>query len=185
MFAIIMPVALGPAIIALIWLDRRAKKQHLVNMASGGAARRAARELAEHEGLDTPHGIIAAPAPEGTRPWKEAVLKGLEEIDAFGLILLGFGWSLLLLPFSLKTYADNGWRNPSLIAMMVVGGLLLIFYVVYEVKWAKIPSAPRRLVFNKTFLMAIIIDAMYMRKSNLNAYFLLRFLLFHFGLLIG
>ena len=60
----------------------------------------------------------------------------LEEIDAFGLVLLGFGCSLLLLPVSLKTYADGGWRNQSLIAMMIVGGLLLIAYVIYENKWA-------------------------------------------------
>jgi hypothetical protein len=93
----------------------------------------------------------------------EAIKHNLEEIDAFGLILLGFGWSLLLLPFSLKTYADGGWKNPSMIAMMVVGGLLLIAYVIYEILWARVPSAPRRLVFNKTFVMAVIIDSIYMR----------------------
>jgi hypothetical protein len=41
---------------------------------------------------------------------------------------------LLLLPFSLKTYADGGWRNQSLIAMMIGGGLLLIAYVSSEIK---------------------------------------------------
>ncbi|KAL6898440.1 major facilitator superfamily domain-containing protein [Trichoderma evansii] len=93
MFAIIMPVALGPAVAALIWLDRMAKKK-------------------------------------GAKQWTHSLKMNLEEIDAFGLVLLGFGWSLLLLPFSLKTYAEHGWRNQSLIAMMIVGGLLLIAYVV-------------------------------------------------------
>ena len=51
---------------------------------------------------------------------------------------------------------------------MVVGGVLLIAYVIYEMKWAKVPSAPRRLVFNKTFIMAIIIDSVYMRKFYLD-----------------
>ncbi len=50
--------------------------------------------------------------------WTEAVQDALVEIDAFGLVLLGTGWTLLLLPFSLKTYADGGWRNASMIAMM-------------------------------------------------------------------
>lgn len=81
------------------------------------------------------------------------------------MILLDFGWSLLLLPFSLKTYAEYGWRNQSLIAMMGLGGLFLIAYIVFEMKFTRVPIAPRRLVFNKTFIMAIIIDSFYIRES--------------------
>ncbi|EHK49393.1 hypothetical protein TRIATDRAFT_50845 [Trichoderma atroviride IMI 206040] len=142
MFAIIMPVALGPAVAALIWLDRMAKKKGIANIASSNAAR---------------------------RTWTHSLRTNLEEIDAFGLILLGFGWSLLLLPFSLKTYAEHGWRNQSLIAMMILGGLFLIAYVVFEMKFARVPSAPRRLVFNKTFIMAIIIDSFYMLAGNIRS----------------
>lgn len=166
MFAIIMPVALGPAVAMLIWLDRKAKKHGVVNMASSNAARRAASQLAKEEGKETPRGAIIAMKAEPSRSWSEALKHNLGEIDAFGLILLGFGWSLLLLPFSLKTYADGGWRNRSMIAMMIVGGFCLIAYVVYEVKWARMPSAPRRLVFNKTFVMCIVIDFIYMRMSS-------------------
>jgi hypothetical protein len=153
MFAIIMPVVIGPAIAVLLWLDRKARKHGIVNMASSNAERRAARELAEQGGYEAPRGTIIAPAAEPDMPWPKKVQRVMDEVDAVGLLLLGFGWSLLLLPFSLKTYADRGWRNPSLIAMMCVGGILLIAYVVYEIKWAKMPSAPRRLVFNKTFVM--------------------------------
>ncbi|KAF7546694.1 hypothetical protein G7Z17_g8242 [Cylindrodendrum hubeiense] len=167
MFAIIMPVALGPAVATLISLDRKAKKHGIVNIASSNATRRAAREMAEEHGEEGPHGAIVAAAADDSRTWTEKFKQNLEEIDAFGLLLLGFGWSLLLLPFSLKTYADNGWRNRSLIAMMIVGGLLLIAYVVYEMKWARVPSAPRRLVFNKTFIMAIVIDGFYMLAGNI------------------
>ncbi|EGR52980.1 uncharacterized protein TRIREDRAFT_53378 [Trichoderma reesei QM6a] len=135
MFAIIMPIALGPAVAALIWLDRMAKKK----------------------------------AANIDQSWTQSLRKHLEEIDAFGLVLLGFGWSLLLLPFSLKTYADHGWRNQSLIAMMVIGGLLLMAYVFYEMKVARVPSAPRRLVFNRTFIMAIIIDSFYMLAGNIRS----------------
>lgn len=152
MFAIIMPVALGPAIAVLIWLDRKARKDGIVNLASSNATRRA----------DDIH-------TGASRTLWESLKHNLEEIDAFGLILLGFGWSLLLLPFSLQTYANDGWRNPSMIAMMIVGGVILIAFVVYEMKWARVPSAPHRLVFNKTFVMAIVIDSFYMRifyRSN-------------------
>ncbi|OBR09764.1 Siderophore iron transporter [Colletotrichum higginsianum IMI 349063] len=168
MFAIIMPAALGPAIATLLYLDRKARNEGVVNLASSNAARRAAEELAEEKGYDGPRGAIVAPAPpEPSAAWTESLKRSLVEIDAFGLVLLGFGWTLLLLPFSLKTYADHGWRNRSLIAMMVVGGVLLVAYVVYEMKWAKVPSAPRRLVMNKTFLMAIVIDSFYMLAGNM------------------
>lgn len=166
MFAIIMPVALGPAIATLIWLDRKAKKAGIVNLASSNAARRAAHDLAEKDGTEAPHGAVVAVAADPSETRLQTLNRNLEEIDALGLVLLGFGWSLLLLPFSLKTYADHGWRNQSLIAMMIVGGLLLIAYVVYEIKWARVPSAPRRLVFNRTFIMAIIIDSIYMRECH-------------------
>lgn len=161
MFAIIMPVVIGPAIVVLVWLDRKARKHGIVNMASSNADRRAARDMAEQNGYDGPRGIIIAPAATDGMPWHKKLKHNLDEIDAVGLLLLGFGWALLLLPFSLKTYAKGGWKNPSLISMMVVGGVLLICYVVYEIKWAKMPSAPRRLVFNKTFVMAIVIDSFY------------------------
>lgn len=166
MFAIIMPAALGPAVAVLIWLDRKAKKDGIVNLASSNEARRAAADLAGKDGHEAPHGAVLAPAAPRARTWTESLKYNLEEIDAFGLVLLGFGWSLLLLPFSLTTYADGGWRNPSMIAMMIVGGLLLIAYVVYEIMWAKVPSAPRRLVLNKTFVMSIVIDSIYTRTLS-------------------
>ena len=146
--------------------NRQAKKKGIVNMASSNAARRAAAEAAESEGYEAPHGTITAPVVKDNETLKEKVVRNLEDIDALGLLLLGFGWALLLLPFSLKTYADHGWKNPSLIAMMVVGGVLLIAYVVYEIFWARVPSAPRRLVFNKTFIMAVIIDSVYFGEST-------------------
>lgn len=164
MFAIIMPVVLGPAIVVLIRLDRRAKKDGTVNMASSASDRRALREQASSEGLGEPDRIVVAPTAAAGETRVEACRRNLEEIDAFGLVLLGFGWALLLLPFSLKTYAHDGWKNPSMIAMMVVGGLLLVAYAFYEISWARFPSMPRRLLFNRTFVMAIIIDTTYMCK---------------------
>ena len=164
MFAIIMPVALGPAIITLIYLDRKARRHGVVNMASSKTERQVAGNLFEKDGHKAPEGDFIVLTARPKEKWMQSLVGILHEIDAFGLILLGFGWSLLLLPFSLKTYAEHGWRNSSLVAMMAVGGLLLIAYIVYEMKWAKMPSAPRRLVFNKTFLMAIVIDGFYMRK---------------------
>ncbi|KAF5366833.1 hypothetical protein D9758_006517 [Tetrapyrgos nigripes] len=167
MFAIIMPVVLSPAIFTLIYLDRQAQKMGLVNIASSNAARREARALAEQEGMEGPRGEVTAKAAQTSLTWRERAQNNLIEIDAFGLILLGFGWSLLLIPFSLKTYAKGGWSNPSVIAMMVVGGIFIICYVLFERFLAKVPSFPSRLLKNKTFIMAIVIDTMYMLAGQI------------------
>lgn len=161
MFAIIMPAILIPAIIILIYYDRKAQRLGIVNIASSKAARREAQQYGEKGS----HGIVSVPTSNvPPKPWSQKMREGLVEIDGFGLLLLGFGWSLLLLPFSLKTNAEKGWKNPSLIAMMVVGGLLLIAYVLYERFYATIPSFPGRFLRNRTFLLAILIDTMYTCK---------------------
>ncbi|KIY63125.1 MFS general substrate transporter [Cylindrobasidium torrendii FP15055 ss-10] len=166
MFAIIMPVCLGPAICTLIYLDNKAQKEGIVNVASSNAARRAARELAEREGLDAPRGAIVARAVKPTSTWTEALKHNLEEIDALGLLILGSGWALLLLPFALNTHA-GGWENPIMKIMVALGVLLLAVYIYYEMHYARMPSAPRRLLTNRTFIAAVVIDAFYFVAGNL------------------
>ncbi|OAQ62796.1 siderophore iron transporter [Pochonia chlamydosporia 170] len=145
MFAIIMPVAITPAIATLIYLDRKAKKSGTVSLASGGEAQHAEKQVSDQIGHDGVPTINSMTVTSSRGSWLQKFKRGMIEIDSFGLLLLGFGWALLLLPFSLKTYAQHGWKNQSLIAMFVVGGVLWIAYVVYEIKWAPMPSAPRRL----------------------------------------
>ncbi|WBW72553.1 plasma membrane heme transmembrane transporter Str3 [Schizosaccharomyces osmophilus] len=139
MFAIIMPFVLVPGIIILIYLEKSADSQRSAEPANEGQSPEYSKQSSK------------------LRDIYQATL----EVDAFGLILLGFGWSLLLLPFSLTSYAEHGWRNPSMIAMMVVGGINLLLYGLYEMFLAPYPSCPRRIMFNKTFMMAIIIDFFY------------------------
>lgn len=132
MWAIIMPVAIVPAIIVMLYYDHVAQ-----------------RELIKERGQ-----------PE-KKEWVKLIKNGLIEADIFGLLLMGFGWSLLLLPFSLYRTAENGWRNPSMIAMLIVGGSLLIAYVVYNAKWAKYPSMPLRIIKNRTFVCSVLLDFFY------------------------
>lgn len=140
MFAIIMPVVVSPAIAMMFYLDHNANKHNEVSFWNGQL------EVTFHKG--------------GKKDWKKIIWTALIEIDALGLIVMGFGWSLLLLPFSLYTGAQGGYSNPSLIAMFVVGGILLIAYSVYEIWYCPFPSMPKR-VFNRTFIGAVIIDIFY------------------------
>ena len=148
MFCIIMPVVIGPALIAMSWLEHKAKKTQ------------AAQGQVTESPKQSTSGILHL-------LWKSSL-----ECDMFGLLLLGFGWALLLLPFSLRTTAQDGWRNPSLIAMFIVGGLLLVLYTLYEFYIAPYPSMPKRVLFNRAFIMACVIDFFYQMGSALRLIYL-------------
>jgi MFS family permease len=137
MFCVIMPATVGPALLIMSWLEHRAKntQRELGNVVD--TPKRTFKEMMKHM-------------------WVSSI-----ECDFVGLLLLGFGWALLLLPFSLYTSANDGWKNPSLIAMFVVGGILLILYTLYEFYVAPHPSMPKRVLFNRTFMTASCIDFFY------------------------
>lgn len=134
MFCIIMPVVLAPATIIMFHYERKAHK------------------LLQEEELQKYKEEVGL-----TKNWKKLLWRLIVEVDLFGLIVLGFSFSLLLLPLSLYKNAENLWRNPSLIAMFIVGGILLFPLIVYEFKFASYPILPKR-CFNRTLVSAIVID---------------------------
>jgi hypothetical protein len=56
--------------------------------------------------------------------------------------------------------------------MFCVGGFCLILYVFYERIWAKYPSSPLRLLKNRTFMTAVVIDVLYMMSSYMQLLYL-------------
>ena len=64
---------------------------------------------------------------------------------------MGFAFALLLTPITLSAYATNGYKNPSLIAMLVIGGVLFIAWGVWDGLYAAYPIMPKR-VLNRTFV---------------------------------
>ncbi|KAK7033011.1 hypothetical protein R3P38DRAFT_3313100 [Favolaschia claudopus] len=143
MFVILVPISIAPALVVLFWGDRKAKKVGALSLASSSYVR---RKQITGEQVD--------------RSLLQLAIYYWRLIDAFGLLLLGTGFTLILLPFTLYTTADHGWNNPSLIAMFVVGGILLIAFGGWEFKGASHPIMPRR-VLNKTFLCCVAIDFLY------------------------
>lgn len=128
MFAIMVPVLLVPAIGTLYAMQYRARR---MGMAGNGASR---------HGKD---GMLRT-------AWQ-----GLIAIDLPGLVLLGFSFSLILLPLSLAESADGGWNNPSMIAMEVVGFVILALFIAFEIYVAPKPIMARRIIKNKVFLAAL------------------------------
>lgn len=83
MFAIIAPVVITPAIATMIWLEHRAVK----------AAERAAAGQEIGDAKDVNVAVLEDLRPSA--PLWQRLQKALIEIDTFGLLLLGFGWSLV------------------------------------------------------------------------------------------
>ncbi|GAA5996014.1 uncharacterized protein JCM10292_004891 [Rhodotorula paludigena] len=158
MFAIIYPVIWIPALTALFWLERRALKDNLINF-----------EVARTGVDDT---AVDVPAHVEEKTYWQRTVQVFQEVDTIGLLLLGFGWSLLLLPFALYSGADGGFSNRSLIAMLAIGPACLIAYPVYEWKFAKYPSMPKRILFNRTFVTSVIINFFYMLAAYLQLLYL-------------
>lgn len=131
-FCIIMPVVLSPAIIIMFVFESRAQKY-----------------LEEETVTEYKQGVGFK------KNWKKLIWRVLVEVDALGLILLGFAFALLLLPFSLYREAEGQWRNPSMIAMLCVGGVLIILFIIYEVVLAPFPIVPRKCL-NKTLIAAVV-----------------------------
>lgn len=161
MFAIIMPVLLLPAIITLYAMQRRGEKLGMVTMASSKRVRTG----------------VADEAEEGSKGktfsyWLGMFREGLIDIDIFGLIILGFAFSLILLPFSLAKSATGGWSNPSMIAMIVIGFVLVFVFILFEKFVSPRPIMSKHIIQNRTFLAAAFIYAFNQMSSSVrNTYF--------------
>ncbi|KIW85436.1 hypothetical protein Z517_00826 [Fonsecaea pedrosoi CBS 271.37] len=158
MFTIIVPVLLLPAIFTLYSMQRRGEKLGMVTMA---ASRR--------ERIANSKESITSTSPTY---WMKLMLEGLNEIDMIGLIILGFAFALILLPFTLAEDADGGWGNASMIAMLVIGFVLLITFIIFEIYLAPKPLMTKRILRNRTFGAAVAIYTFNQMASSVrNTYF--------------
>ena len=68
------------------------------------------------------------------RTWSQSIIHWLIEIDTVGIILVCACFALILLPFSIVSYAPNGWKTGYIIAMEVVGVVCGALFFTWE-KW--------------------------------------------------
>ncbi|GAA5927334.1 hypothetical protein JCM10213_003443 [Rhodosporidiobolus nylandii] len=155
----VRPVLWAPACWAMYALERRALNEGLINV-------EAARHCVEENAAES----LEHAAQNKTV--LQRMYQVYNEVDSIGLLLLGFGWSLLLLPFSLYGGADGGFHNRSLIAMLAVGSACLVAYPIYEWRWARFPSMPKRVLLNRSFATAVLINVVYMVAAYLQLLYL-------------
>lgn len=126
-FTIIIPVIISPLIAIFTIQMRRAKKQGLY-----------VKEK------------VNRTMWESTKYW-------VIELDLAGMIIIVAGFSLLLLPFSLAGYQEHKWREPSVIAMLIIGVLCIIAFPFYEKHIAPKSFIPFELFKNRTVLVACLL----------------------------
>lgn len=91
MFCIFIPFAITPLIIVLFYAENKARKLGLVQQ----VIRRADPAYVEPENLTI----------------FQRIWKFIENIDLFGLVLLGVSVAMILLPLTLAETASKGWKN--------------------------------------------------------------------------
>jgi MFS family permease len=156
MFAILVPALLLPAIFTLYTMQRRGEKAGMVTMADSKDVRTGRTEA----------------TPKNLTYWAKLAYRGLIDIDIVGLILLGFAFSLILLPITLAKSAKGGWNNPSMIAMIVIGFVILILFGLYEYFLAPKPMMTKRILQNRAFIAGVIIHIFNQMASSVrNTYF--------------
>ncbi|KAG8685862.1 hypothetical protein FRC11_009927 [Ceratobasidium sp. 423] len=128
MFAILVPVTILPLILTLGWAQHKAKSQGLIE-----------------------------PSPKASARGISKVKTIWDEVDMLGLLILAGGVACVLLPLTLAKSAKGGWSNPSMIAMLTVGPILLIAFGIYEWKFASHPIVPMKFLRNKAVVGAALI----------------------------
>ena len=88
-----MPAIMAPGMAILFWADWKAKRMGIGEQSFAASNYAARTSTIERKG------------------WVNNVVEMLKQVDAIGLLLLGASWSLLFLPFSLKSGAKGGYAN--------------------------------------------------------------------------
>lgn len=73
------------------------------------------------------------------------------------MFLTIFGWSLLLLPFSLVSRSPNGWKTGYIIAMIILGVVLLAAFAIWERYFAPVAYFPFKFLKDRTVLGACML----------------------------
>ncbi|KAK4609653.1 Siderophore transporter [Fulvia fulva] len=151
MFAIMVPVLLIPPIITLYAMQHKAKKLNMVSMGGSKLAR-----TGQVNNINK-------------KSYLQLAWQGIIDIDLLGLLLLGFGFALILLSLNLYTTAKGGFSNPSIIAMLAIGLILLITFLLFEIYIAPKPCCSRRILINKAFISALGIDIFGLLASGIHS----------------
>ena len=127
-FAIVTPVVTAPLGLLFYWNYRKAKKM----------------------------GIM--PVHKSDRTLTQSIKYYFFEFDIIGLLLISAGLALFLLAFSLYSYQADGWKSALVISFIIIGGVLMIVFALYEKYLAPVTFIPYNLLTDRTVLGSCILS---------------------------
>ncbi|KAL4898378.1 major facilitator superfamily domain-containing protein [Aspergillus ambiguus] len=130
-FAIIFPVVAAPLYFLLRFNLRKAEKSGILVKESSG------------------------------RTFLENVWYYTKEFDLFGVVVFSAGLVVFFLPFEIAADAPNGWGTGYIIAMIVVGCVMLVIFILFEVFVAPAPMLNFSFISDRTVIGACLLDATY------------------------
>lgn len=131
-FAIVFPVVAAPLYILFKINVSKAKKQGM---------------MMEHQ--------------SSGRTVLQSVWHYLIEFDALGVFIFSAGLVVFFLPFQIASNAPSGWDTGYIIAMIVVGVVMLVLFVLHEKFLAPIPLLNFSILKDRTVIGACLLDATY------------------------
>ncbi|KAL5342240.1 major facilitator superfamily domain-containing protein [Aspergillus crustosus] len=142
-FAIILVAVCTPALVLMIIMSQKAKKQGLIQ-----------------------------PRARSGRAWHQSIKYYFIEFDVAGILIITAALALLLLPFSLVAYAPDSWRTGYIIAMLVLGVILFPAFYLYEAFIAPVQFLPFRYLKQGTIIgSALLYGIMFLSTFCWNSYY--------------
>lgn len=122
-WAIVTPIVVLPLCAIFFWNQHKARKLGLLE------GSRSIRDLSLR------------------RIWKYVI-----DVDLCGILILAAGMTLFLLPMNIYSKQEDGWRSPMIIAMIIIGGLLIVAFVLFERYLAPVTFIPYHLLIDRPVL---------------------------------
>ncbi|KAH7131087.1 siderophore iron transporter mirB [Dactylonectria macrodidyma] len=109
---------------------------------------------------------------ESTRNTLQSIVHYFIEFDVIGIILITAVFSLVLLPFSIATYAPNGWASGYIIAMEVLGVACVPVFYIWERRFARVQFLLWKYLKEPTIIgSCLLYGIMFASVFAWNAYF--------------
>ncbi|KAK1780931.1 major facilitator superfamily domain-containing protein [Copromyces sp. CBS 386.78] len=139
MWALILPVAFLPLALSLYLNRRKAEKLGILKLKH--------HHSNNHDG--------------STKTKIRNIL--LRDLDMIGTLLFSAGLSLILIPLTLISRSPQGWRDPKLLPMIILGSFLLILFPLWESRpnLAPHPLLPLDLLKSRTFVAGCTLGFFY------------------------
>ncbi|CAK7916685.1 siderophore iron transporter Arn1p [[Candida] anglica] len=94
--------------------------------------------------------------------WKNNILVDLFwEVDVIGILFIVCILGFILVPFTLASGVSDKWKRASTIAPLVIGFVLIPFFIIWEKKFSHFPITPFALLKDRGVWSALIVGILY------------------------